>query len=226
MHKKPSAAKGSSRATVKPKADALADEVALNDCLSRRRCSLHNYDKGKKDEKCCPPQTGHHLIEASALFEKRPSGEDGNNLASFPNSPQKYNESYAPCVCAEGTSNKLGGTHELMHVLQSAESLKCESKPNITLSDGNTIDDRVTTYGKAKKTAINSFQKVFADSGCDPKCIENQLDHYHNKCGIDNNTEIKAVVSPKDVNDEMIKAAIEEANRRYSEVLFKRLGFG
>jgi hypothetical protein len=201
----------------KPLADSLADETALHDCLSARRCSLQTY----KPNTCCPPQTPHHLVEASALFEKRPDGEKGNPLATFPNGPTKYDEGSAPCVCAEGTSHALGGTHELMHTLQSSAAMKCPKK-DLPLADGNTTNSRATTYGAAKKSAIEAFQQVFRDSGCDPKCIEAQLDNYHHQCGINDDTEIKAVAT-REVTDDMVRQAIAEANLRYSEVLLKRL---
>ncbi|REM65639.1 hypothetical protein DSI38_14005, partial [Mycobacterium tuberculosis] len=52
----------------------------------------------------------------------------------------------------------------------------------------------VTTYKAAKANAITAMQKVFPGSKCDPKCLEAQLDNYHNQCGVTDDTKIKAVV--------------------------------
>ena len=37
------------------------------------------------------------------------------------------------------------------------------------------------------------MQKVFPESECDPACIKAQLNAYHQQCGVNNSTPIKAV---------------------------------
>jgi hypothetical protein len=108
-----------------------------------------------------------------------------------------------------------------MHTFQSASAMKCKEKP-VQLAKGGPINARATTYGAAKKSGVSAFQQVFQDSGCNPDCIEAQLDAYHEQSGINNDTEVKAVVT-REITDEMLEQAIEEANVRYSEVLMTRL---
>lgn len=157
-------------------ANYLAEEVAANECLAARRCTLQPYiltdEEKKKTPGCCPPQTPHHLIEASALHDKGRGGAGSTPLGDI----HDYNENHAPCVCAEGCTQN-GGTHGLMHTFQSASAA------------GQTE----TTYGDAKDRAVEAMEKVFPESDCNPDCIKAQLDDYHNKCGIDNSTKIKAV---------------------------------
>lgn len=179
LGKKPSGKKTSTEA------DTLADKTAANECLAARRCSLQPY----KPNKCCPPQTPHHLIEASALHDKGRGKKGSTPLAGISN----YNEDDAPCVCAEG-KNQNTGTHGLMHTYQSAAASKC-APGTLKLSGGGTITAPRTTYGEAKASAIASMQKVFPDSKCSKKCIAAQLDNYHRQCGINNNTPIKAVTT-------------------------------
>jgi Domain of unknown function (DUF4150)/GHH signature containing HNH/Endo VII superfamily nuclease toxin 2 len=218
--------KGITRDIAKPRADALADETALHNCLSARRCALQPYSPNT----CCNPQTGHHLIEASALFDVGRGGEGSKPLQGvIPKSdanPNGYSEAKAPCVCAEGTSHKLGGTHELMHALQSLNAVKQDVAP-LPLADGGTVSARATTYGKAKESAAATMQEVFQDSHCDDKCIKAQLDAYHRQCGLKDDTPIKAVVIPEDAKLADLEAtaarARQEANNRFSEVLADRM---
>ena len=63
----------------------------------------------------------------------------------------------------------------------------------IELSDGNSITAKKTTYGTAKRKAIEAMKKTFPESACDPDCLEAQLDNYHNQCDITDKTTIKAV---------------------------------
>jgi Domain of unknown function (DUF4150)/GHH signature containing HNH/Endo VII superfamily nuclease toxin 2 len=181
-------------------ADPMADTAAKDDCLSARRCLLQPY-KRKTDEKgntafgCCEPQTGHHLIEKASFLEGKVQ------IGTFPppNPPPgktylPYDENMAPCVCAEGTSHNRGGTHELMHVFQKASADACG--PGKLPVPGVTPDPdflHVTTYGEAKISATKAFKEVFPTSECSDDCLKKQLDAYHEQCGIDDNTRIKAV---------------------------------
>jgi hypothetical protein len=176
--KKPSGLKAS------PEAGILADKTAASDCLAARRCALQIYEPNT----CCPPQTGHHLIEASALFDTGRGGAGSTPLMGIVN----YNQAKAPCVCAEGVSQNVG-THGLMHTFQSAVASKCESGDLPLAPDGMLRDVKWTTYRDAKASAFKAMQKVFPDSKCSQKCIEAQLDNYHRQCGIKQHTRIKAV---------------------------------
>jgi Domain of unknown function (DUF4150)/GHH signature containing HNH/Endo VII superfamily nuclease toxin 2 len=166
-------------------ADAMADRAAGNECLAARRCALQPYKSTKSH--CCPQQTGHHLVEASALHETGRGGPGCTPVAGV----SDYSENLAPCVCAEGV-NQNTGTHGLMHTFQSASASKCRNG-SIALSDGSTMTAKKTTYGTAKKKAVEAFQKTFPESDCDEKCLEAQLDAYHKQCGVNDRTAIKAV---------------------------------
>lgn len=205
-----------------PKPTQLADKTAFDDCMRARRCALQLYDREKT--KCCSPQTPHHLIEASALFV---SGRGGAGCTPLPgvNVPPappiesvQYNENNAPCVCAEGTGN-VGGTHGAMHTFQSLAALR--STEQMTLPGGKV--EKVQTYKQAKQNSIEAMEKVFGSSFCDPACIEKQIDDYHEKCGLKNDTNIKAVSCGK--TDAATLAQVEEeCAARFSEFLLSKLG--
>jgi len=189
-----------------PEADKLADKTAANDCLAARRCSLKPYKSAKSG--CCPQQTGHHLIEASALHEE---GRGGPGCVAV-KGVHDYSENMAPCVCAEGVNQNVG-THGLMHAFQSASAASAPTG-DVPLSNQKSLKNvKKTTYGTAKKKAIEAMQKTFPDSKCDPKCIESQLDAYHNQCGIDDKTTIKAVETGGITESEANQAVADRATR-------------
>jgi hypothetical protein len=228
---KPSTAKGVSGAKIAPVADRMADNAALDDCLSARKCLLQPYSrKTDKDGKvaktaigCCEPQTGHHMIEKASFLH------EGVPIGTFPpaNSSKKYevyNEDMAPCVCAEGTSHNRGGTHELMHVFQK-EAADAAPKGKLPIGGKQVDFDHVTTYGKAKKSALEAFENVFPSSGCDPKCLEAQIDAYHKQCGISDQTRVKAVT--EGINPRLgADAARDQAAERASKALGDRVRRG
>jgi hypothetical protein len=218
---------GVSAAKAAPIADRMADNAALDDCLSARKCLLQPYNRKKDDEGnkalgCCPPQTGHHLIEKASFIE------GGKQIGTFPpdngKKYDKYDENMAPCVCAEGTSHNRGGTHELMHVFQK-ETADAAPAGKLPVGNKDVKFNHVTTYGKAKASAVNAFVNVFPASGCNPKCIEAQIDAYHNQCGIFDRTRVKAVT--EGINPRLsIDEATEQATERASKVLSDRAGRG
>ncbi|HEX2961519.1 MAG TPA: HNH/endonuclease VII fold toxin-2 domain-containing protein [Ignavibacteriales bacterium] len=196
-----------SGATTSPEADKLADRTAANKCLAARRCALQPYKSAKSS--CCHQQTGHHLIEASALHASGRGGSGSIPLQGIKN----YNENMAPCVCAEG-KNQNTGTHGLMHAFQSASASK--AKPGaIKLKGGRTITEKRTTYGKAKKQSVKAMKKTFPESNCKEKCIQAQLDHYHKDCGLENDTPIKAVKTGK-ITESDANAAVKARSKRVS----------
>jgi hypothetical protein len=180
-NKKPSGKKSSTQAP------NLAARSEANECLAARRCMLQPY----KPNRCCAPQTGHHLIEASALFDKGRGGSDSVPLAGVNTGTEDYNEDKAPCVCAEGV-NQNTGSHGRMHTLQSTEAAKAK-EADLKLSNGKTIRQKATTYKKAKQNGIQAMKTTFPNSNCEDGCIEKQLDNYHSQCGINDKTKIKAV---------------------------------
>ncbi|PTQ73701.1 HNH/endonuclease VII fold toxin-2 domain-containing protein [Pseudomonas sp. GV071] len=166
-----------------PEADRVADKSAASSCLSARRCALQPY----KPSGCCPQQTAHHLVEASALHDVGRGGKGSTPLKGISN----YNENKAPCVCAEGVNQNVG-THGLMHTFQSASSSRAR-KGELTTSKGAKFTAKKTTYKTAKTQAMTAMAKVFPQSKCSKACTEAQLDHYHKQCGINDRTPIKAV---------------------------------
>jgi hypothetical protein len=166
-------------------ADRLADKIAADDCLSAQRCTLKPY----RPNKCCPPQTPHHLVEASAFHNvRRGKDPDSIPLAGI----HDYDEHKAPCVCAEG-KNQNTGTHGLMHTFQSAKAARCP-EDTLPLSNGGMTElGKVTTYAQARDNGIAAFHKVFPRSKCSKECLQAQLDSYHKQCGVQDSTRIRAV---------------------------------
>ena len=214
LEKKPPTGEGITRDVAKPVADRMAEQAACSDCINARRCRLSPYDENKST--CCPGQTAHHIVEASSFGQGRGVGDD--RLTTFSNSPQTYDPGLAPCVCAEGTSHTMGGTHEEMHTHQKAAAMKIKTKKSFpTVAAGPSKPLRATTYGAAKASGIAAFQKVFDDAGCSPECLEAQLDAYHNKCGINNNTECIAVTAGPSEKTMSVQQADQQAAMRSRE---------
>ena len=196
-------------------ADRMSDHVTCNDCLNARRCKLSPYESGKNkdgqkvDKTCCEGQTPHHIVEKSTFTENKGK----TRLKGL----EDYDANMAPCVCAEGTSQAKGGTHELMHVYQKADTLaQIKGKPTqkFTLENNTVIDKPATTYGESRETGITAFQKVFDDAGCDPDCIRKQLDAYHNQSGINDDTPCKAVTEGPADSERNVQQADAEVARR------------
>lgn len=186
-------------------ADRLGDKAAANECLAARRCALQPYNSTKSH--CCPQQTGHHLIEASALHDTGRGGSGSEPLDGISN----YSENMAPCVCAEG-KNQNTGTHGLMHAFQSAAASSAKTG-TIKVSNNTTITAKKTTYGTAKNKAAKAMTEVFPESKCDEKCIKAQLDNYHKQCGINNKTPVKAVETGGISKSDAVNAVKERTKR-------------
>jgi hypothetical protein len=183
-----------SRSGQSREAHDLGDKTAANKCLAARRCMLQRYIPSG----CCPPQTPHHLIEASALHDQgrgknKKHKKTGETIVSTPlEGISGYDEHKAPCVCAEGQTQNTG-THGLMHTLQSQHATTCP-EGTLPLTGGDeTKTVRVTTYAAARNNSIEAFQTTFPHSNCGTECLKAQLDNYHNQCGVNDNTRIKAV---------------------------------
>jgi hypothetical protein len=216
--------------TTKPKqkkrsreAADLADKAAADECLAARRCFLQPYEAKASTTKtgCCHPQTGHHLIEASSLFEDGRGDPGDKPLKGVNTGTVPYNEDDAPCVCAEGTF-QYNGTHGLMHTLQSAENAKLPTGKLDLQGGGETAKDfHKTTYKDARKNGVDAMKKVFPESGCKEGCLEKQLDNYHKQCGLEDDTPVKAVTTGNRKQAD-VDYAEREAKRRSNEVLKQR----
>ncbi|MFZ1987192.1 MAG: PAAR-like domain-containing protein [Desulfatitalea sp.] len=198
-----------SGSTASPQAHALSKHHAAEECMNARRCFLQPYKPKSGIKGCCSPQTPHHLIEASALFDEGRGGPGSKPLAGVNTGSVPYNEDDAPCVCAEGI-NQNTGTHGLMHTFQSSEAMKMPIE-TLNLRDGGSVSGhRAQTYKQGKKNAVSAMTKAFPASFCSQACTEKQLDNYHNQCGINDETKIKAVVEGK-TSPEDLRIAEERA---------------
>lgn len=190
----------------------LADKAAADECVAARRCFLQPWDSKKSN--CCPPQTGHHMIEASALFDEGRGGAGSTPLRGVNGGKKDYNDKEAPCVCAEGTF-QYNGTHGLMHTLQSAEVAKIQEVERLPLKGGGLTDEAwpKTSYAEARENSIKQFKKVFPESKCSSKCLAEQLDNYHKQCGIKENTVLKGVQEGNFAKDDVAYAKSEIERR-------------
>jgi hypothetical protein len=168
---------------------AKGDKIGADKCLAARRCALQPWNPDKDDKAkghtCCTPQTGHHLVEASAVAVKR----GGTLLQGIKN----YTPDEAPCICAEGPGQHVG-THGLLHSCQRQAYAKIKKETPLKVKGGGTIMFKATTYGAARDSSVKCVKKVFKESGCNEKCLKAQLDEYHKKrCKMEDDTPIKAV---------------------------------
>jgi hypothetical protein len=109
-----------------------------------------------------------------------------------------------------------------MHTFQSIAAAKA-SKEHLPMDTGAGRTAQVQTYKQAKQGGIEAMQETFPYSRCDPKCTEAQIDAYHNACGINNDTKVKAVQCG-DVKPESAARIREEIAARFSEILLRKMG--
>jgi hypothetical protein len=107
------------------------------------------------------------MIEAHGLQEA--GGEPSDR---FPN----YSYDDAPCVCAQG--DRWSAEHGSMHQLVGRR----ETRAVRNARKRHRSPDYAWSYGEAKQAAVSAHQKTFA-AGCSRKCLEAQLDAYHNGIG-------------------------------------------
>jgi hypothetical protein len=194
-------------------AHALGDKVAADKCLAAMRCTLQPYKptEGQKDKghSCCGSQTPHHLIEASAVHA---SGRKGATLAGV---GSDYREGAALSICAEGQT-QFTGTHGMMHTFQSAGAAGAPTE-SLAVTGGGTVNAPATTYGEAKKKAAQAVTKTFPESACSEDCIVHQLDYYHKRQGMKDDTKIKAVQTG-DYDQAAVDAAAQRATDRSAAI--------
>lgn len=145
--------------------DDFSQAAKKNNCLNARKCMLVSKSQSEDGKECCPGQTGHHLIEGASF----------KGVAGWAD----YKYSAAPTVCAEGPSWHTG-SHRDLHLYQWAAVTN--------LAKGGTWSRKTATRAGAK-----AHRKAFPRSGCSQKCIEAQLNNYHDgKCSETPETPIKA----------------------------------
>lgn len=149
--------------TCKPKGkkDPCGNDAEAKACQKARKCQLVSYKRKAKHVKpgensCCPGKTPHHLIPKSFCRGLKKAGN-------------KYSSNLAPCICVDG-SNQRTATHGQIHAMQEASVRKLQRGGHIT-------------YKQMRRSAARSAAWIFKESGCDPKCIEAQLDAYHSQFG-------------------------------------------
>ncbi|PMR67009.1 PAAR-like domain-containing protein [Halomonas heilongjiangensis] len=152
--------------------DDFSQAAKKNNCLNARKCMLVSKSQSENGKECCPGQTGDHLIEG----------------ASFVGLPEwgAYSYSAAPTVCAEGPSWHTGSHRDLSLYRHAATT---------NLSKGGKWSRK-----KATRVGAKSLRMAFPRSGCSQKCIEAQLNNYHDgKCSVTPETDINASSNaPKD----------------------------
>lgn len=233
-------------------ADKFAKKIADDrdgaaECLAARRCSLQPYDAKKGGGGCCPGQTPHHLVEASA-FHVQGRGDGPANSSTGDNvklqSCGGYDMNKAPCICVEGAGHGVG-THGLIHTFQSAKAMKC-AKSGFEIVGGGTAMVRkkgkpaqplmheATTLTEAQKAGAKAVSDTFPESNCSEECIEAQLKAYHESprseggAGMKGDNKIKAVHTCKPDAKKLAQteAKVAERKAKFDAVQAKRASVG
>lgn len=142
-------------AEVQAKYSALATTINNDACQKAMRCFLAPY----KPNRCCPGQTGDHLVDAASFGPRNGAKIEGWS---------KYKTNKAPVMCAEGP-NQTTATHGQMHTRRGVVALhEADAKGEWPRS-------------KATQTGAKAARKTFPDSNCSQECLEAQLNKYHDK---------------------------------------------
>lgn len=170
--------------------DPCGKDAEAKKCQKARQCRLVPHKRTSKvvkpgENSCCPGKTGHHLIPKSFCKGAKRGGV-------------KYSKNLAPCICVDGT-NQRTATHGQIHALQEAAVRKLSKNGKIK-------------YKAMKRASSRCARWVFIESGCNPGCIEAQLDAFHRQCGIDDSTDLSVV--PILGSNEATPSQILEIGRR------------
>ena len=150
---------------MKAMADMQTGLARVNPCVQARRCQLVPYSKtdsapqaARSGDGCCPGQTGHHILPETMMKDK--SCYEGHGSA--------------PTMCLEGANN-THGSHGAAHgkLFDAMSDYRIQSGQD-TLS-----------YEQAKDKALDAVTEprpLAPASGCNRKCLEQQLDAYYEKC--------------------------------------------
>jgi hypothetical protein len=182
-------------------------------CKGAKKCALVTYRQGKQTGKksnvaCCPKDQPHHLVESHGLCVK---GKRGTALPQFQN-PVPYDPKSAPCVCAKGSRFKQehGGFHALQGKKESAAF-------NAAKPAGK---EYAWKYKDAKAAGISAHKAVYPDSGCSKKCMEAQLDKFHETCGVDDETPLRTY----DAADNLSEWQLQKTVKAIIDTMKKQLG--
>lgn len=168
------------------------------ECAEAKACVL----KPKSQDKsfcCAPDATGHHLVEVHC-FTATGGRSEGKRLEGF----EKYDPEQAPCACASTPRDQ--GTHGVMHSVQgklesayhaSGETLASWSDAGKLVKGGKTRGPAESkwTYGQARDAGLFAHKTAFPH--CNSTCTKNQLDEYHRKAGITEDTPLRTDPVPR-----------------------------
>lgn len=134
------------------------------ECHRALQCFLSPYEPSR----CCPGQTPDHLVEVASFLDRANTvpgtrRSDATRIAGW----SKYDDSKAPCACAEGGATTL--THGILSVRRGVTA-KVFAQAN-----------RASTWSieDAAEVGAWAFTSTFRASGCSEQCIQKQIEQGH-----------------------------------------------
>lgn len=168
-------------------------------CAEAKACILQPKSADKSF--CCSPNTtGHHLVEVHCMTATGGRAE-GKTLEGF----EKYDPEKAPCTCA--SPSRSHGTHGIMHSIQGKLEAAYHAMGNVLKSwaGAGPLAKRGGTerlaaesrwnYGQARDAGLVAHKQAFPQ--CSSACVKAQLDGYHNRCGINDETPLRTDPVPR-----------------------------
>jgi hypothetical protein len=146
------------KAATKKKRCARTKEA--KECREAQKCILQPM----RPKQCCKGEQPHHLVEVHC-FSPVGGRKQKKVLPEF----KGYKEGKAPCVCATGPRHDK--EHGALHAAQQ------------TLEATHDMRSGAWSYKDAREAGTLAHSLVYPD--CNPKCIEAQLDAYHNQSAPD-----------------------------------------
>ncbi|WP_420233535.1 PAAR-like domain-containing protein [Pseudomonas sp. ABY48] len=151
-------------AEVQSEYSSLAKTINDDPCQKAMRCFLAPF----KPNRCCPGQTGDHLIDSASFTDGPAYARQPRNQHPTKTGWSKYKTDKAPVMCAEGP-NQTTATHGQMHTRRGVVALReADAKGEWPRS-------------KATQTGAKAAKKTFPDSECSQECLVAQLNKYHDK---------------------------------------------
>lgn len=155
---------------VNKKYEDLAKEIEKDECQKALRCFLSPQDPSR----CCPGQSPHHLIPASAFVKKGTRGGNEKVLKSF----KDYKSSKAPCICVSGRDAKTAKHKKAHNAWADYASSSNDKTMNCHYNDNSiSANNSAITYEDPVEGAKKTAEKVAPN--CDPLCIEAQVNQQH-----------------------------------------------
>jgi len=168
-------------------------------CQKKSKCVLRKFSETKegKNNKCCPGQTGHHVIPDSVFTS---------------NTSACRSHSMSLTVCVAGSSNYVG-THGLMHSATKHTYMKlCKSKK-----------DSKASYRQIRDASLEAFGEVFSSSDCDLVCMKKDLDKSYKEIS-DKKNECKNPKKEKYSCKKYGSAAKEKENKKALNKIAEKIG--